>query len=35
VQQVFPVLVTYMASSSDVQEYAKTQGIAVYYSYDF
>jgi hypothetical protein len=35
VQEVFPVLVTYMASSSDVQEYAKTQGIAVYYSYDF
>jgi len=35
VQEVFPVLVTYMASSSDVQEYAKTQGIAVYYSYEF
>jgi hypothetical protein len=31
----FPVLVTYMTSASDVEEYAKTQGIAVYYSYDF
>jgi len=35
VQGVFPVLVTYMVSSSDVQEYAKKQGVAVYYSYDF
>jgi len=34
-QEVFPVLVTYMTNSADVETYAKTQGIAVYYSYDF
>ncbi len=34
-QDVFPVLVTYMTNSGDVENYAKTQGIAVYYSYDF
>ncbi len=34
-QEVFPVLVTYMTNSGDVETYAKTQGIAVYYSYDF
>jgi hypothetical protein len=35
VSDCFSVLVTYMMSSSDVEEYANTQGIAVYYSYDF
>jgi hypothetical protein len=31
----FPIIVTYMVSGSDVEEYAKSKGIAVYYSYDF
>ena len=31
----FPILITHMISSSGVEEYAKTKGIAVYYSYDF
>jgi myosin heavy subunit len=34
-EEVFPVLITHMTSSSDVEAYAKTQDIAVYYSYDF
>ena len=34
-EEVFPVLVTYMISEPDVEEYAKAKGIALYYSYDF
>jgi exonuclease VII large subunit len=32
---IFPVLVTYMVSSPEVEAYAQEQGIALYYSYDF
>jgi len=32
---IFPVLVTYMISESDVEEYVRRKGIALYYSYDF
>ena len=32
---MFPVLITYMTSEPDVEAYAKRQGIALYYSYDF
>lgn len=32
---VFPVLVTYMISQPDVEDYARQKGIAVYYSYEF
>ena len=31
----FPVLVTYMISSPDVEAYARDKSIALYYSYDF
>ncbi len=34
-EEMFPVLVTHMTSSSDVEEYAKEKGIVLYYSYDF
>ena len=34
-EEMFPVLVTHMTSSYDVEEYAKEKGIALYYSYDF
>jgi len=33
--EVFPIIVTHMTSSRGVEEYARQQGIAVYYSYDF
>jgi hypothetical protein len=33
--EVFPVLVTYMISEPDVEEYVKERGIALYYSFDF
>ncbi|WP_027718545.1 hypothetical protein [Desulfovirgula thermocuniculi] len=33
--EVFPVLVTHMTTSPEVEEYAKKKGIAVYYSYEF
>ncbi len=33
-EEIFPLLITYMISSPDVEEYAKKQGIALYYSYD-
>ena len=33
--EMFPVLVTYMISEPDVEEYTKAQGIALYYSFDF
>lgn len=32
---IFPVLVTYMISQPDVEQYARQKGIAVYYSFDF
>jgi len=32
---IFPVMVTYMISSPDVEDYANKKGIALYYSYDF
>jgi hypothetical protein len=34
-KEIFPVLVTYMTSQPDTEEYAKKKGIALYYSYDF
>jgi mannitol-1-phosphate/altronate dehydrogenase len=34
-QNVFPVLVTYMISQRNVAEYARSKGIALYYSYQF
>jgi len=34
-EELFPVLVTYMISEPDTEEYAKQKGIAIYYSYDF
>lgn len=33
--EVFPVLVTHMVTSPGVEEYARSKGIALYYSYDF
>ncbi len=33
--ELFPLLVTYMITAPDVEEYARQKGIAVYYSYDF
>ncbi len=35
IPEIFPLLVTHMTTRSDVEEYAKKQGIAIYYSYDF
>ena len=35
IPECFPILITHMTSSSEVEEYAKSKGIAVYYSYDF
>lgn len=32
---IFPILVTHMITSPDVENYAKEKGIALYYSYDF
>jgi chromosome segregation ATPase len=32
---IFPVLVTYMVTEPDVEDYAKEKGIALYFSYDF
>jgi len=34
-ENMFPVLVTHMITSPDVENYAKDQGIALYYSFDF
>ena len=34
-EEIFPVLVAYMISEPDAEEYAKKKGIALYYSYDF
>jgi len=31
----FPVLITHMVTSPEVEEYARSRGIALYYSYDF
>ncbi|GIV18881.1 MAG: hypothetical protein KatS3mg023_0632 [Armatimonadota bacterium] len=33
--RVFPVLITHMISEPDAEEYARSQGVAVYYSYEF
>lgn len=33
-EDIFPVIVTYMISEPDVEEYAKERGIKVYYSHD-
>jgi len=33
--EVFPVLVTYMVTEPDVEDYVRERGIALYYSYDF
>ncbi len=33
--QVFPLVITHMTSGPDVEAYAKEQGIALYYSYEF
>jgi hypothetical protein len=32
---VFPIIVTHMTTSPDVERYARERGITVYYSYDF
>jgi uncharacterized phage infection (PIP) family protein YhgE len=32
---VFPIIVTHMTTSPDVERYAREKGVAVYYSYDF
>ncbi len=34
-EEIFPILITYMTSEPDVEEYTKKKGIALYYSYDF
>ena len=34
-QEILPVLVTYMISEPDAEEYAKAKGITLYYSYQF
>ncbi|RME01822.1 MAG: chordopoxvirus fusion protein [Calditrichaeota bacterium] len=34
-ETLFPILVTHMISSEDVEQYAKEKGVALYYSYDF
>jgi hypothetical protein len=33
--EIFPILVAHMTTSSDVEAYAKSKGIALYYSYQF
>ncbi len=32
---IFPILVTHMTSGPDVESYARQQGVALYFSYDF
>jgi hypothetical protein len=32
---LFPVLITHMVTSPEVEDYARSKGIALYYSYDF
>ncbi|MCX7965952.1 MAG: hypothetical protein N2596_04945, partial [Syntrophorhabdaceae bacterium] len=34
-EHIFPVIVTYMISEPDAEEYAREKGIALFYSYDF
>ncbi len=34
-EKTFPILVTYMITAPDIEEYVKTKGIQLYYSYDF
>jgi len=33
--EIFPLIVTHMTSSADVEDYVEKQGIALYYSYDW
>ena len=33
--RLFPVLVTHMTTAADVEAYARSKGVVVYYSYDF
>lgn len=33
--EIFPLMITYMISEPDVEDYAKQNGITLYYSYDF
>jgi len=34
-KEIFPLVITHMISSPEVEEYVKDKGIALYYSYDF
>ncbi|CUS91361.1 hypothetical protein JGI13_01963 [Candidatus Kryptonium thompsonii] len=34
-ENIFPVIVTYMISEPDVEDFVREKGIALYYSYDF
>ena len=34
-EDIFPLLITYMVTSPSVRDYAKTEGLALYYSYQF
>ena len=34
-EEIFPIMVTYMTTGPDVEEYARSKGIAIYYSYNF
>jgi len=34
-EEILPVLVTYMISEPDAEDYARQKGLAVYYSYEF
>jgi len=34
-EEIFPLLITYMISEPEVEDYAREKGIAIYYSYDF
>ncbi|NIR51603.1 chordopoxvirus fusion protein [candidate division KSB1 bacterium] len=34
-EHIFPLLITHMTTSPDVESYAKEKGIALYYSFDF
>lgn len=33
-EEIFPIIVTYM-TEPEIEEFAKSKGIAIYYSYDF
>ena len=34
-EEILPILITYMISEPEVEDYAREKGIAIYYSYDF